>query len=206
MQAIIPEITPRKESFSNAALTEAVPRWDRSSNPAARLESHSPSTPDWFLLLHRSLFTGSSTRRRCPRRQCVDHLARTRVVQLFTRLMLNRVRIVLQPVNMSLQEIILPLQTVQLAIQALCILTLLLIDRQPILPKNDVVPQPERKQRSGAGRNLSPTQLTTLVQTHKGTCLFCLRARSTGTSHIQLSTNFMQLTVKWKTHFTSART
>ena len=122
-------------------------------------------------------------------------------MQLLTSLMFNRVRVVLQPVNMPLQQVILPLQTMQLAIQCLRILPLLLIHRKPILPKDNVVPHRQREQRSSTRRYLSPTHLTSFMQTHDHTRLLCYGARLARTSHIDLSTNSTLLTVKWKTPF-----
>jgi len=157
------------------------------------------------------LLLGGDRFARCARtartcRQRIDHLAWTRVMQLLAGLMFNRVRVVLQPVDMPLQQVILPLQTMQLAIQGLRILPLLLIYRKPILPEDDVVPHPQREQRSSTRRDFSPGRPTSFIQTHDRTRLLCYGARLARTSHIDLSTNSTILTVKWKSPFAHERT
>src|SRR5271154_4781816 len=124
------------------------------------------------------------------RRQRIDHLTGTRIVQLFASLMFNRVRIVLKPVDMPLQRFILALETMQLLIQALRVLPLLLVRCKPVLPKDDVVPHRQCKQSSSTGCNLSPAHLTLPEQTRNHTRSLRLRTHFAGTSHLRFSTNF----------------
>jgi len=89
-------------------------------------------------------------------------------MQLFASLMFDRVWVVLQPVDMPLQQLILPLQTMQLEIERLRILALLLIHRKPILPKDDVIPHRQRKQRSSTRCYFSPTHPGSFIPMHTG--------------------------------------
>ena len=84
-------------------------------------------------------------------------------MQLLASLMFNRVRIVLKPVDMPFQRFIFALQTMQLLIQALRVLPLLLVGCKPVLPKDDVVPHRQRKQRSSTSCDLPPAHLTLSV-------------------------------------------
>lgn len=113
-------------------------------------------------------------------------------MQLFAGLMLNRVWIALEPFDMTLQLVVFLLQTVQLTVQTLRILSLLLIRRQTVLPKDNVVPHRQREQRRSARCNLAPTLVTSLIQTHQRARLLRLRARLSRTSH----------TTKYKLHIT----
>jgi hypothetical protein len=149
---------------------------------------------------------GRSTRRTWTRRKRINHFAWPRVMQLFASLMFDRIWVVLQPVDMPLQQVILPLQTMQLAIQRLRILPLLLIHGKPILPKDDVIPHRQCKQRSSTRCYFSPTHPTSLIQTNNGARPLCSRSRIVQRSHLDLSTNSTSLTVKWKTLFVRQRT
>src|ERR1700733_2551611 len=134
-------------------------------------------------LLRRDRLSGRS-RVTWSRGQCIDHLARTRIVQLFASLMFNRIRIALQPVDMPLQLVVFFLQTTQLAVEALRILPLLLIRRKPILPKDNVVSHRQRKQSRSSRRNLSPTLMTSLIQTYDRALSLYLRAHLPRSSHM----------------------
>jgi hypothetical protein len=132
----------------------------------------------------------------------VNHLARARVVQLLASLVLDRVGIALQPVNVPLQGFVFSLQVMQLTVKALCVLPFLLVHGQAILTKDDVVPHSQRKQGSGSGRDLSPADLASPKQPHEAIRPPRLRAYFVGPSHLKLSTNFTQHSVKWKSPFT----
>src|SRR5437899_3372092 len=127
-------------------------------------------------------------------------------MQLFASLMFDCVRVVLQSFDMPPQQLIFPLQVMQLEIERLRILALLLIHRKPILPKNDVIPHRQRKQRSTTRCYFSPPHPSSFIPTHTGNRLLCYRARVVRTSHLDLSTNSTSLTVKWKTLFARKRT
>ena len=81
--------------------------------------------------------------------------------------MLDRVRIALEPVDVTFQQVVLALQTAQLIVQSLGILALLLIDGKAVLSKDDVVSHRDGEQRGCSGRDLSPAQPASLVQTHE---------------------------------------
>lgn len=102
-----------------------------------------------------------------PHRQRVDHLSRTCIVQRFARLVFNRTGIVLQPVNMPPQQIVLPLERSHLLVQHHLILSLLFIDRQAILAKNDMVTQRQRQYRRSPRGNLTPARIEALAHAPK---------------------------------------
>jgi len=87
---------------------------------------------------------------------------------------------------------------VQLTIQALCIVPLLLINGQPVLPKDDVIPHRHRKHRRRTGSDLPPTQTASLIQTQDRTRPLRYRTCCIQTSHTNFSTDFALNTVKWK--------
>ena len=89
-------------------------------------------------------------------------------MQLFARLMFNRVRIALQTVYMSFEQFILPLQAMQLSLQRLKLLAFLLVGRQAILTEDNVITQPNRQRTGSNGRNLSPADRA--VTAHMANC------------------------------------
>ena len=135
-------------------------------------------------------------RGRC--RKGIDHLAWAGVVQLFASLMFDGIGVALQPLDVTFQQFVLPLKAAQLALQHLRVLSLLLVDRKPVLPKNDVKAHCNGEDCCRCGRDLSPFCMDSLVQTHYGGtsphCARCIRA-----GHTVLSTNFAANSVKWKT-------
>jgi hypothetical protein len=145
--------------------------------------SSPPTEPRKVFLFGRNRLA-SRPRSTRSRGQRIDHLARTSVVQLFASLMFNCVGIALQPVNMPLQLVVFFLQTPQLMVETLGILPLLLIGGKPILPKDNVVPHRQRKQRRRSRRNLAPALMTSLIQTHDRALSLYLRALFARTSHL----------------------
>lgn len=120
--------------------------------------------------------------------QSIDDLTGSCVVQFLAGLVFDRVGIVLQAFNMFLQQFVLSLKALQLTIEALGLLPLLLIDRNSVLPKNDMVSQANSEQSCGAGRNLAPTRVTAFIETRQQARLFAFGLRRAGASHLQLST------------------
>ncbi|MCU1253250.1 MAG: hypothetical protein JWQ49_6279 [Edaphobacter sp.] len=88
-------------------------------------------------------------------------------MQFLPRLMFDRIWITLQPANVPLQLLVLLLQTPQLQLEALSILPLLLVRRQPVLSEDHVVTHRQRQYSSGSGRNFAPAHLGPLIPTHK---------------------------------------
>jgi len=132
---------------------------------------HRKSEPNPFVQRILGLNQGEGgylLRRRCrSRRHGVDDLARPRVVQLLTSLMLDRIRIAFEPVHMRLQLRVLLLKIVHLHLEPMRLLTLLLISRQPVLAEDDVKAHRQRKQPSGKGRSLAPPHPLTPPRYHQ---------------------------------------
>src|ERR1700733_15025807 len=70
--------------------------------------------------------------RGCRGRHCVDHLARTGVVQFLAGLVLDCIGVVLKPIDVPLEQLVFSLQVMELAIQRSRILAFLLVHSEPI--------------------------------------------------------------------------
>ena len=115
--------------------------------------------------------------------QGINYFPGPSVVEFFASLMLDRVWVALQTLYMSLQAIVLLLEIVQLQFELVSILPLLLVGGQPVLAKDDVISQRERKNSSGTSCGLSPTNLNTLMPTCQRRSSTGLHARVVGLSH-----------------------
>lgn len=115
--------------------------------------------------------------------QGVDHFSGSSVVEFFASLVLNRVWVALQTFYMPLQAIVLPLEIVQLQFKLVSILPLLLVGGQPVLAKDNVISQRERKDSSGTSCGLAPANLDALMPTCQCGRLAGLHTRAVGLSH-----------------------
>lgn len=92
-------------------------------------------------------------------------------MQLFPSLVFNRSGIILQPVDMPFQGVVLLLQNLHLLGQSLRILLLLLVSRQAILPKHNMIPNTQSQCTCGNCRKAA-TLLVNLMQPKAYTCQF----------------------------------
>ncbi len=84
-------------------------------------------------------------------------------MQLFARLVLDRIGITLQAIHVALQPIIFELQYLHLLTKQVCLLPLLLIYSQPVRAKYDVISDSNGERRCSKGRSFSPANRDSLA-------------------------------------------
>ena len=95
----------------------------------------------------------------CCIRQCIDHLACARVVQLFTGLMFNRVGIALQMIDVFVQALVLLLQLLRLELQHLRFSALVGERGQTVMAEDDAVGHHQRQRARRQGRGAATPKI-----------------------------------------------
>ncbi len=127
-------------------------------------------------------------------------------MQFLARLVLDRAGIILQSFDMSLKLLILILKPLQLFLQHPCVVALLLVGRNPVLPEDHVKAHADGKHRSRNRRDAPPMVVSATKPSAYTSQRRSLLTRWNYLVHMIFSSSALAPAVKWISWVLSAGT